>query len=608
MQVTKHLLLLVTLFATNVSASTLDFTSIGECASPATLISEIQGDSDVSPKVDTEVVVEAVVTLVAPGLQGFFLQEEVDDFDTNPNSSEGIFVFTANMPIAVKERELVRVGGSVTESFEKTQLNLKAISNSCGTANYQTSVLTLPLSKGQSFEAFEGMAVTVEQTLTVVNTYNYTRFGEIEVANGRLFTPTHLFAPGSPEALALASENSRNKITLDDLFNGAPESVDLNGQLSADNPLRTGSTISGIQGVIDYSFNVYRIRSTATPNLSSAPRPEVPKIKGDIKIASFNVLNLFNGDGKGGEFPTPRGADNIAEYNLQLAKIVNAILPLDADVVALMELENDGFGSHSAIAQLVEALNTELGSDVYDYINAGKPLGTDKIAVGIIYQPAKVSSLGAVEILDESKSLRDEQGPLFNTRRNRPALAQKFTVGNSENTFVVNVNHLKSKGSSCGEGDDSADQGNCNGTRTRAAKALQHWLAATFSNQPVFIVGDLNAYAKEDPIIELAKAGYTDLARELNGPKAYSYAFRGNFGSLDYALANTAALELVTSTVEWHINADEPIALDYNDELPGGAKKPDSYNDKSAFRSSDHDPVIVGFSFAPKSITQATTN
>ena len=86
------------------------------------------------------------------------------------------------------------------------------------------------------------------------------------------------------------------------------------------------------------------------------------------------------------------------------------------------------------------------------------------------------------------------------------------------------VNHLKSKGSGCGAGDDdtTTGQGNCNGTRTLAAQALADWLATdpTGSGDPdVLIIGDLNSYAKEDPIVALQNAGYTNLVAAFGGPE-----------------------------------------------------------------------------------------
>ncbi|MFC4701305.1 ExeM/NucH family extracellular endonuclease [Glaciecola siphonariae] len=571
--------------------------ALGQCGDDAVLISAIQGTGDASLMTGTELVVEASVTMVAPGLEGFFIQEESAQSDNNPMSSEGIFVFTGGSEITVNEGELVRVLGTVNEFFNKTQITANEVSASCGTGEYAVTELTLPLAEGESFEALEGMAIRSSQALTIISNFTYARFGEVEVASERLFNPTHLHTPGSQAAIDLAASNARNRVLLDDALNGAPENLDLNGEFSAQNTLRTGSKVSGIDGVMDYGFNAYRIQPKTAPVVQASLRPDAPSVEGDLKVASFNVLNLFNGDGQGGDFPTSRGADDVAEYELQLAKIANAIVALDASVVGLMEIENDGFGPNSSIAQLVDALNERAGEGVYSFIDAGEPQGTDQITVGLVYQSAEVTPVGALRVLDESNSVADENGPLFNTRRNRPSFAQQFSPVGSDDTFVVNVNHLKSKGSGCGAGDDSADQGNCNGTRTRAAKAVHIWLASIFADEPVFIVGDLNSYAKEDPIAELQGAGFVDLARDFDGPTAYSYTFRGEFGSLDYALANSKARPLVKDVLEWHINADEPIALDYNDEISRNVDKPESFRDDSVYRSSDHDPVLVGFSF-----------
>jgi predicted extracellular nuclease len=351
---------------------------------------------------------------------------------------------------------------------------------------------------------------------------------------------------------------------------------------------------------MDYAFSYYRLRPVNGLSYQLETRPAPPVVNGNVKVASFNVLNLFNGDGMGEGFPTSRGADTFAEYQLQQEKIVQALFEMDAHVIGLMEIENDGFGPESAIAQLVDALNAMYGADLMSYVSAGEQQGTDQISNGIIYRNDIVSPDGALQVLDSSNSIVDEEGPLFDTNRNRPSFAQQFTVLETDSTFVLNVNHLKSKGSSCGEGDDdpSTGQGNCNRTRTRAAQALHVWLEATFSGEPVMIVGDLNAYGQEDPITTLNGAGFTDLAREFNGPMAYSYTFRNEFGSLDYAMANAEALALVQDVAEWHINADEVSVFDYNEFIPpGSTPKPAEFIDESAYRSSDHDPIIVGLQF-----------
>lgn len=103
----------------------------------------------------------------------------------------------------------------------------------------------------------------------------------------------------------------------------------------------------------------------------------------------------------------------------------------------------------------------------------------------------------------------------------------------------------------------------------------------------MLIVGDLNSYAMEDPIEALKSAGYADLVSTFVGASAYSYVFTGQSGYLDHALGNATLRPQVADTTIWHINADEPRALDYEDYNPAYLYSTDAY------RSSDHDPVLV---------------
>ena len=142
-----------------------------------------------------------------------------------------------------------------------------------------------------------------------------------------------------------------------------------------------------------------------------------------------------------------------------------------------------------------------------------------------------------------------------------------------------------------GDPDTGDGQGNCNLTRTSAALAEANWLATdpTGSGDPDFLImGDLNAYAMEDPITTLEGAGYTDLIEAFEGAGAYSYVYQGQAGYLDHALANPSLAPKVADATIWHINADEPRVLDYNEEY-----NPPSLYSPDAYRSSDHDPVLV---------------
>jgi hypothetical protein len=308
------------------------------------------------------------------------------------------------------------------------------------------------------------------------------------------------------------------------------------------------------------------------------------------------VLNFFNGDGQGGGFPTDRGADSFVEFERQAAKIVAALSELDADIIGLIELENDGYGEDSAIRSLQEALNEAEGSALYDVIDPGLDrLGDDAIAVGLIYRSDRLEAQGGAAVLSALNSAKDPQGQtLFDDSKNRPALAQSFRLKANNEVLTLAVNHLKSKGSDCvaqGDPDLNDGQGNCNQTRTRAAQALSQWLAGdpTASGDDDFlIIGDLNSYAMEDPISTLEAAAYRNL---LAGDQS-SFNYFGQAGTLDYALANASLAEQVVGAQVWPINADEPRALDYNTEYKS-AQQQQAYYAADAYRSSDHDPLII---------------
>jgi hypothetical protein len=281
---------------------------------------------------------------------------------------------------------------------------------------------------------------------------------------------------------------------------------------------------------------------------------------------------------------------------------VAALETMNADVVGLMEMENDG-GAHQAIGDLVAGLNDAMGAGTYAYIDTGV-VGTDEIRVALIFKPSIVSPVGSYAILDSSVD------PTFIDTRNRPVLAQTFSLNSNGEAFTVVVNHLKSKGSGCediGDPDTGDGQGNCNLTRLSAVEAETNWLATdpTGSGDPDFlIIGDMNSYAMEDPIAAFEDAGYTNLIASFIGPDAYSFVFQGQSGYLDHAIASASMVGQATDVTEWHINADEPIALDYNVEFKSPGQITSFYS-PDAYRSSDHDPVLIGLSLIgqPASIT-----
>ena len=593
-----------------------------QCGDPATLISSIQGTGDVSPLEGEVHTLEALVTGAfqsqQTGLKGFFLQEETDDQDGNPASSEGVFVFDNGFGVNVSVGQTVRVTGQVEEFRGETEIAQVNNVHLCD-APLQTPEpvsLSLPESTDGELERYEGMLVALQHPMTVAQTFFLGRYGQMTLSSpndqgqiGRLIKPTNIFLPGSPEAEALADENARRLLVLDDgmdinPFGDNPEPVPYLGA-PPPRPLRAGDRVEQLVGVLDFGrinsappgqeTNGYRLHPVQEPVFVTAnPRTEAPlAIDGELKVASFNVLNYFNGDGLGGGFPTPRGADTPEELERQEAKLVRAIRTLDAAVYGLMEIENDGYSTASAIAELVAALNADAGEVVYAFADPGTvEWGTDAIAVGMIYRQDRVRLAPGTTIagLESGEFVQGSE------QRHRKPMAATFEQLTDGEQFTVVVNHFKSKGSLTGIPGDEAQgdgQGRNNLSRTRASEALLTWLDTrpTGTDDPdTMIIGDLNSYGMEDPIRTLTDGGFINLIGEVLGDESYSFIFDGESGTLDHALANSGLTQQVAGITQWPINADEPAVIDFDQDF-----NPAGYFDGSTpFRASDHDPILVG--------------
>jgi uncharacterized protein len=559
----------------------------GECGDgDETPIHDIQGNGAATPVPGSPQVIEGVVVgdFQGPGgLGGFFVQEEDDQADADPNTSEGLFVASES---PVDAGDLVRVLGTAAESSGRTQLGTVTDIAVCASQRSVSATrVPLPLGSPGEWEPREGMLVTIPQSLSIGESSNFDRFNETILTVGRQYQPTAVDEPGSPAAAARAESNQRGRITLDDgrsAQNPDPAIHPEGGIFDLGHRFRDGDTVANVTGVLDFAFGSYRIQPTESADYSVAnPRPYAPSdVGGNLTVGSFNVLNYFTTlDG--------RGANTPEEFQRQRAKIIAAITKLDADIVGLIEIENND----EAIADLVAGLNAASGPGTYAYIDTGV-IGTDAIRVAFVYKPERVTPVGDYAILDSTVD------PRFIDTLNRPALAQTFRSNTSTGVLTVVVNHLKSKGSDCnavGDPDTGDGSGYCNLTRTSAAEALVDWLATdpTGSGDDDFlIVGDLNSYAKEDPIDALLAGGYTDLVRNFAGDSAYSFVFDGQLGYLDHALASAGLLNEITGATEWHINADEPDLLDYDMTFKQQAQ--DELYEPNEFRSSDHDPVRVG--------------
>lgn len=657
-------------------------------AQTITAIHDVQGSGYSSP-LDAEVVtIEAIVVGdfqdgdadEKRNLAGFYVQEEDADADADPATSEGLFVFeNSNTATDVSLGDLVQVTGTVGEFSDETRIStitditVVSSGNSLPTAASVTLTPDGPTTldgRGEpqpDLESFEGMRVSFTDRLSITEGFQLERFNEIKLNQGeRLQQFTQNNAPDPTGFAAHLSNIGSRTIVYDD---GLSAQNALIGNLDGFGPvfstatdIRYGDTIDGLSGVLSYQWAgnsasppIWRVRSAVdsenTFDKANTRTTQPDAVGGTLTVAVLNVLNYFatrRDQGTIANGQNPRGADDATELERQTAKLVTTLDSINADIIGLVELENDFLGGSqgNAIEVLVNRLNDVAGVGTYAWLDPGSQfVGGDAIANGIIYKPAAVQVV-AMDILvfeetagDVTSTVADVLNPyvppseqVFSFQRTRPAVAATFEDSQGERLTVA-VNHFKSKGDSNLEdlrvaAQDYLDNGGTgfvqadidalvadpnydqldgqafwSALRTGTAIELAQWLTDTTANgyaggtitdPDIMILGDLNSYGREDPIVALEDRGFVDLGKAFD-PDPVTFLFDAQSGALDYALASPKLRRQVTGATVWDINADEFPALDYNTNF---GRDVNIFDGSVPYRASDHDPVIVGLTLS----------
>jgi 5'-nucleotidase len=605
-------------------------------------ISDIQGIGAASPMVGRQVTTRGVVTAVYPGrLNGFHLQTGGTGgaTDATPGASDGLFVHGRRVDESTLDLgDSIEVTGEVSEFHGSTQVTAETVTRLAEPLPPVTPLASAYPTTEADREAHEGELLAPTDTFTVTNTYPTNQYAEIGLATGDrpLLQPTDVARPGTPAYDAVVADNVARAVTLDDgsstnFLSGSDRDTPL-PWLTPDNAIRVGAEATLHQPVVlqwrnstwklqpqrqvvDDGSHVATFEDTRAEN--AAPQP----VGGDLRLATFNVLNYFTTTGE--DFETaggqcsyytdrnrtpitvnrctpdgPRGAADWTNLQRQEAKIVRAINGLGADIVSLEELENSAkmLGETDrdvAIRQLVNALNEEAGAGTWRYVPSPVEALTpealaqqDVIRTGFIYRARTVQPLGESDLLLDTAEFTQAREPL----------AQVFKpVGQPRSAaFAVVVNHFKSKGCSGATG-DNADLGDgqaCwNSDRVEQAQRLVAFadgFAAERGVEGIFLTGDFNSYTEEDPMHVLYDAGFGLVESGQAGDASYS--FSGLSGSLDHVLANEAAARRVTGADVWEINANESIAFQYSRFNYNATQ----FHEADQFAASDHNPEIVG--------------
>ncbi len=612
-----------------------------------------------------------VVSTIFPGLGGFYLQRvnSVSDGAAIAGASDGILVLS-NAPVVVGERRTIQ--GTAVEQDAQTAIMADTVSL-VSAGPFAVPVTPLPLPGHDDLtppdplyrERFEGMLVELEDesgsgTMRIAQTFFLGRYGQMTLASrdkfgvlSKVITPTQLSAdtgPGSAARLLFAEQDARLLVLDDgqDINPGgdSPEITPYIGCIEDRTPdtlepgipvtsgaarvIRAGDELSDLVGILDQGLisstgdTGYRLQPWDTtpvgPNAVQSQidaittshnavnlRPATPpNASASYEVVGYNVLNFFT-------TLNSRGAFDAAELVRQSEKLTLALCELNADVVGLIELENNP----AAIDRLVTDLNARCGggNNKWSSANANvNVIGTDQIKVGFVYNrnTTRVApgTTPAVMPTPTPPGLNLPQLLDFN----RPSLAVTFEQLASGADFTVVNNHWKSKGSACdlydinGPSDNppqvfDTNNGNleesCRFTRLNMAQAMVEWLGTNptgTTDQDYLLLGDMNSYAAEGPIQHMLTNGnlnFVDLVARDVGNTSQDFIFDGRSGNLSYGLATASMAAQVTNSEDWPINSDEPKTLDYEDHFNNvGCYEADK------FRSADHDPISFALNLA----------
>ena len=579
-------------------------------------IHDIQGTSWVSPQDGNTVenVPGVVTALRTKSSKGFWMQDP--NPDTDPATSEGIFVFTSSTP-PVAVGDSVLVSGKVSDYYP-----LSSGETTSTTSNLSTTEITGPqisvVSPGNALPAamvigpdtvpgtyapdlggtnIENTPVTPSRS--ALDYYESIEGMRVEVDNARVVGPSdkygEQYVTTKPNEAAtyrggteLLGENRTPSGRLEVVaLDGLNPGVDVGDMFQ-------GATV----GVIDWSqYGGYTIQASALGTVQHnnlAPVTATPGSKKQLSIATYNVENLAPSD------PAAKFAA------LGSGIVTNLASP---DIVSLEEIQdNDGATDDGVVAadqtltKLVAAIVAAGGPHyawrAVDPVNdqdGGQPGGN--IRVAFLYNAARVAfdDTGSPSVdrsttgtqvakvrgkasLTLSPGRIDPTNPVWTASR-KPLVGQFEFNGNR---VLVVANHFDSK-----LGDQNADgrfqypAQSSAVQRAGQAQVVHDFVAqllAVDKKAQVVVVGDLNDY-QFSPALAALRTGtadgsgtsiLTDLISTLPVDEQYTYVYDGISEVLDHILISPAIEKYVYQVV--HVNAEY-------------------YN-----QVSDHDPQVVDIS------------
>jgi hypothetical protein len=546
---------------------------------PPVEIFQIQGAALASPFVGTTVTTrDNVVTAIVSN--GFFIQTPVARADADPQTSNGVFVFTSSAP-TVSVGDQVDVSGTVSEFFDMTEVDASSVTvDSSGNAlppPFTFDTTTPSPNQPQpatEMERFEGMLVRVVDG-TVSSPTN--QFGEASVvaAPQRAFREPGIAFPG---------------LTGLPVWDGNPEIFEIDTDRFAASPglrLAGGATVTA-EGPLAFSFSDYQIWPTS---LEFTGDPEVvpvrARVAGEFTVGGQNFLRLFDtvDDGATDDpIPTPQQyEDRLTKFSLHVRVALGA-----PDVLAVQEVEN-----LEVLQDVADRIQVDDPSLSYTpYLVEGNDIGG--IDVGfLVRDTVQVDSIEQFG-KDDLFTFGGTTAPL-NDRP--PLILHGAYVGNGAPFPIVVIDvHQRSL-----SGIDGSDGPRVRAKRNAQALRLSE-LIQSLQEEPglrLLVIGDFNAFEFTDgyvdvmgqvtgipdpggaliPVTPLVSPSLTNQTFNMPEEERYSFVFDGTAQSLDHAITTQALDPFVRGAHHTRGNADAPFAFDTDATTP--------------LRSSDHDGTVV---------------
>ena len=426
-------------------------------------------------------------------------------------------------------------------AFAATVVNIHDVENWCNTELSQ----------------YRGQTIEFDVPFYVCNNYNSS---SLTISPRRIFQPTNQALPLSPEYSSILSLNASGTITLTGVSGYHRKGERLHNLVVKVNSNTSVSLVS-----CDYVGNTRAELEKGYDSVAVNMRKEASVI-----VCCMNLEYYLTSD-----FGTGYGPDTQSDHTKQRTKVSKALAKINADLYGFVEIQK----GQDALKEIAHDLTKNTGRK-YSYVNDGGSVNGSMTKAGFVYCSDVLTPYG--KLLENNTYPAD--------RKKTQAFIEKATG----EKFLFSVNHFKAKsGSASGANKDQGDgQGKHNATRVNESESLLANYAkdcAFYNDSDILIMGDLNAYAMEDPITTLREGGMIDLHRAFHADSSYSYVYYDSrvglsqAGYLDHALCNSTLYPQVTGMVAYHINSDESDSYTY-----------DKSNDQTMFRCSDHDPVIVG--------------